>query len=223
MKINLAVLSADGKVGRRVVELAQQDDRIANVLPLSKSSEEGASILKRADVLIDFSRPHLTLQSLAYPTSKKLPIVIGTTGFSADEWEAIVEASTTRPILHASNFSLGIALIQAFLEKEKKRLGHYHTVIDECHSPHKKDTPSGTALELQKLFDTPPKIASARIEGAIATHRLTLKGAHESLTITHEANDRDLFAEGAIECALWLFNKPPGRYTVQDYLEDRDV
>jgi 4-hydroxy-tetrahydrodipicolinate reductase len=223
MRIKLAVLSGDGKVGQIVTTLARNDARFTQVIPISKSSPSITSLLETADVLIDFSRPHVTLEALKAAQKLGVPYVIGTTGFTDEQWKEVESAAEKIPILHANNFAPGIQLLHAIIDQQKKAIKAYSVTLEETHHTHKKDTPSGTAIDLSDQFDNRPQIISHRDEGAIATHVLHLTSTDESVTITHVAKNRDLFAKGAIECAIWLFNKPPKKYTIQDYLENTHV
>lgn len=165
------------------------------------------------DAVVDFSSSEgtLSLIDLCIQKGVRLPLVVGSTGFSPQERAKIESSATYLPLFLASNFSTGVYLLQCILEEfgsHLKRFG-YHPAIIETHHVHKKDSPSGTALSLQKSLglnfsekDIP--ISSIRGGEVIGEHEIRLHGPGDTLSLTHRAQDRSIFARGAIEAALWM-------------------
>lgn len=197
-----------------------------------------------ASVWIDFTTPSATLEALKklYGSSVKT-VIIGTTGFAAEEDAAIEEHCERFAIVKAGNFSLGIAMLCALTRLAAERLGSDWDIdILEAHHRHKMDAPSGTALmlgeaaagarghTLNDLQDAPYFGATAkrtegkigfsvsRIGGVIGEHEVRFGNETETISLSHTALDRRVFAEGAIKSAEWAGNQPPGMYNITDVL-----
>ena len=198
---------------------------------------------KKADVIIDFTVPKCTLEVLKIVSKLKKKIVIGTTGFSKKEEDLIKRYSKKISILKAGNMSLGINLLMYLTEIASASLGNnYLSKIYEVHHKHKKDHPSGTALMLgkgiaigknrnfynlmgktflnKKSFPYGKKINfnSLRKGEIIGEHEIKFSSGKEIITLNHEAFDRALYSEGALEAAKWLKNKKPGLYSMRNVL-----
>jgi 4-hydroxy-tetrahydrodipicolinate reductase len=194
------------------------------------------------DILIDFTRPEPTLAHLAYCVKMRKKIVIGTTGFDAAGRERVNEAARQIGVVLAPNMSIGVNLSLKLLELSARVLGPAFDVeIIEAHHRHKVDAPSGTAkrmgeaiaqargssLEAQTL---PADRNGARPAGRIGfavvrageivgDHTALFAGPGERLEITHRAESRRTFADGALRAARWLAAKSePGLYDMQDVL-----
>ena len=198
---------------------------------------------KKADIIIDFTVPKCTLEVLKIVSKLKKKIVIGTTGFSKKEEDLIKRYSKKISILKAGNMSLGINLLMYLTEIASASLGNnYLSKIYEVHHKHKKDHPSGTALMLgkgiaigknrnfynlmgktflnKKSFPYGKKINfnSLRKGEIIGEHEIKFSSGKEIITLNHEAFDRALYSEGALEAAKWLKNKKPGLYSMRNVL-----
>ncbi len=196
-----------------------------------------------SDVLIDFTTADATVEHAGLAHQYGKAIVIGTTGLGEVEMAAIKSASLKAPVLQAANMSVGVNLLLSFVEKAAGMLGvDYDIEIFEAHHRHKIDAPSGTALALGhaaakgrkvKLEDAlvPARFGQigARPEGAIGMsvfrggdvvgdHTVTFAGTGERIEFAHKANDRSLFAKGAVTAAMWLGGKPAGLYSMRDVL-----
>ena len=158
-----------------------------------------------ADVIIDFSTPERVQQALCDALTYNIPLVSGTTGIDRT---IFAKACKTIPILHASNFSLGIALVRQALPLFAP---HGTPTITELHHPEKKDTPSGTALDLAADLGG-AKIVAKRLPDAQAEMTIHFSMEEEEIVIIHKAKARTLFAKGAIDAARYLIGKPPGLY-----------
>ena len=153
---------------------------------------------------------------------RQIPILIGTTGFNEDQLETIKNSGKKIPILFAPNTSQGIALLKEILLKSKDSFTDVKSLhLEETHHTEKKDSPSGTALDLQKIVEevfpnTSVSIESIRKGNNPGEHKLIFSFESEDLQITHKAKDRNLFSLGALKGIKWLSNKDPGLYSMQD-------
>jgi len=237
------ISGATGKVGRVLIEEVIEDADLKLVGgSASKDSKylgkdlgaligvsnininiiEGISSENDIDLIIDFSRPQNSIQALRFARNGNIPIVIGTTGFNKDELNEITEVSNEIPLLIAPNTSLGIALFKKILDHSKEVLNIASSIeIHEQHHKEKKDSPSGTAINLKDqlkdiLSNKDISIVSSREGDSPGVHTLKLSFEDETLEISHKASDRSIFAKGAIIAGKWLKDKPPGLYTMQD-------
>ena len=198
---------------------------------------------KRTDIIIDFTVPNCTLEILKIATRLKKKVVIGTTGFNKSQENLIKKYSKKIPILKAGNMSLGINLLMYLTEIASQSLNdEYLSKIFEKHHKHKKDHPSGTALMLgkgiadgknkslynligkkflnKKSFPYGKKINfnSIRKGEIIGEHEVRFSSGKETITLNHEAFDRELYSDGALTASKWLMKKKPGLYSMRDLL-----
>lgn len=196
-----------------------------------------------AQGIIDFSTPATTVAMAALAAQARIAHVIGTTGLSADDLAKIAAAARHAPIVRSGNMSLGVNLLAALVEKAAQALGPAWDIeILEMHHRMKVDAPSGTALLLGEAAAKGRNIAlddhsvrardghtGARREGdigfatlrggtVVGDHSVIFASAGERLTLTHNAEDRGLFARGAAQAALWARNRKPGLYSMRDVL-----
>jgi 4-hydroxy-tetrahydrodipicolinate reductase len=205
----------------------------ANALALAHAS----------DALIDFTTPDALHESLGAAEAAGRAIVVGTTGLAPAHMAALDRAARSAPVLWSANMSLGVALLADLAETAARRLAGWDAEILELHHAQKVDAPSGTALLLGEavargrgqrapvLRDRfaartprpPGEIGFASLRGGTAAgdHRVLLLGPGERLELAHAAEDRSVFARGAVEAALWLAAQPPGRYALADMLAAR--
>lgn len=192
-----------------------------------------------ADVLIDFSHPGSLAKLLPYCLEKHLPCILCATGYTDEHVRRVEEASCKIPILRSANMSIGIHVMEQLISIAAKALGaDYDVEIVEKHHRMKLDSPSGTAIQLYKAIqgslanEKDPVFGrhghmDRREKGAIGIHSVrggTQTGEHEvgfygegeQLVLTHRAENRALFAQGAIRAARFLAGKPAGLYTMLD-------
>ena len=202
--------------------------------PMANSYEQ---IDYDADVLIDCSRPDGLSELLAFIKAKKLPAVICTTGFTDAELAQIAEVSKELPILRSGNMSLGINVLEHLVAQAARALGDgYDVEIIERHHRMKVDSPSGTALMLyeavkkgvnadrtpvhgrhgrnEKRTDTEVGIHAVRGGTVTGEHEVAFYGMGEEIILTHRAENRSLFARGAVRAAAFLAGKEPGMYNM---------
>jgi 4-hydroxy-tetrahydrodipicolinate reductase len=205
------------------------------------------SLSANADGILDFTVPGATIANVAIAAERGLVHVIGTTGLSSS-YDAVIKSVTTRAIVVKSgNMSMGVNLLAALVKRVAQSLDDSFDIeILEMHHKAKIDAPSGTALLLGEAAAEGRKIAlhqhSARgrdgetgarkagdigfasLRGGTVTgdHSVIFAGAMERIELTHRAEDRTMFAQGAVKAALWARDKKPGFYTMADVLGLRD-
>jgi 4-hydroxy-tetrahydrodipicolinate reductase len=152
--------------------------------------------------------------------------VSGTTGLSVGQQEALQDAGHRIPILWAANFSLGVVVLTELVRRAAAALPDWDCDIVEAHHRHKKDAPSGTALQLGRAVEEgrpgAPEYASLRAGDIVGDHSVLLTGIGERLELIHRAGSRDIFARGALEAAARLRGKPAARYRLPDLLLNGD-
>ncbi|MDP2153456.1 MAG: 4-hydroxy-tetrahydrodipicolinate reductase [Methylotenera sp.] len=199
--------------------------------------------LKGADVLVDFTRPEASMAYLAACQKHQVKMIIGTTGFSVEEKQAIEAASKNVAVVFAPNMSVGVTLLINLVEQAARVLNKdYDIEVVEMHHRHKVDAPSGTALRLgeaaahglgQDLKDCAiyaregvtgereaGKIGFATLRGGdvVGDHTVVLAGIGERVELTHKASSRATFALGALRAAKYLTDKTSGLYDMRDVL-----
>jgi 4-hydroxy-tetrahydrodipicolinate reductase len=249
--IRIAVAGGLGRMGLAVAEaveaapdlvLAGRFDRPDAVDP---RLADWASVLQAADVVVDFSTPAASVALAGEAAARGGPaLVIGSTGFSAGEVDALAEAALRVPIIRAGNFSLGVNMLMGLVERAAASLspGDFDIEILEVHHRRKIDAPSGTALMLGEaaargrgvaleavsvrardgISGVRPEgtvgFAVVRGGGVIGEHSVIFAGEDEILTLSHSARDRGLFARGALAAARWVVGREAGAYDMQDVL-----
>lgn len=177
------------------------------------------------DVVIDFSSDAGAQIAINLALRARCPLLIGTTGITDATREVLRSTSVQIPVLIAPNTSIGIAVMRHLVSQAARLLAaDFHISISEVHHTQKRDQPSGTALALAdsvaKGQGTPfpvNEIKSIREGDVIGDHEVVFAGAGEVMTLRHHAEDRDLFALGAIRLAIWISKQPPGMYGLDDW------
>lgn len=208
-----------------------------------KVTDDVAAALAGADVLVDFTRPEASMIYLEACQKANVKMVIGTTGFSVEQKQAIEAASKNIAVVFAPNMSVGVTLLISLVEQAAKVLNQgYDIEVVEMHHRHKVDAPSGTALRLgeaaakglgQNLQDCAVyaregvtgereagTIGFATMRGGdvVGDHTVVLAGIGERVELTHKASSRATFALGALRAAKFLGDKKTGLYDMQDVL-----
>lgn len=215
---------------------------LAGIAPLFMATTDAADrAADAADVWIDFTAPEATLKALdALAATRTKATIVGTTGFSAVQQAAIAKHAERIAIVQSGNFSLGVTVLSALVEQAAAKLGAgWDIEIVEAHHKRKVDAPSGTALLLgeavakgrgaksDEVFRFHPSgarkegeigFASIRGGGIVGEHDVVFAAEREVVTLSHQALDRAVFADGALAAALWVADKPPGLYSMRDVL-----
>ena len=174
------------------------------------------------DVLVDFSLPEAFDPVLALCVQRDTALVSGTTGLSEAQLAAMRSAAQKIPLLWASNFSLGVAVLAELVERAASALPGWDCDIVEAHHTQKKDAPSGTALTLGQAAESAGATvhyASLRAGDIVGEHLVQFTGLGERIELVHRATNRDIFARGALHVAARLAGKPAGSYRVRDLLD----
>ncbi len=257
--MKLAIHGASGRMGQAVARLAASEGatvvgavvshrsallgrdvgEAAGVGPLGVAmSEDAASGLLGAEVVIDFSRPEAVPHLLQLAMRARVAVVSGTTRLDATGERLLVEAARVIPVLWAPNTSLAVHVLAKLAAEAVRQLGpSFDVEIVETHHRAKVDAPSGTATMLAAAVreargdgrvvagrdgevgprrDDEIGVHAVRGGDVIGDHTIHLLGPSERLELTHRATSRDLFARGALRAARFLAGKPAGRYTMAD-------
>ena len=239
MKILITGIS--GRMGQAVRQAVESNPNTV-IGSTHDVGEDLEGALECSDVAIDFSFHGFTPELLATAVAQNKPLVIGTTGHSDEERNAIYEAAKQIPIVFASNYSVGVNTLFWLTRKATRILKDFDIEIVEMHHHHKLDAPSGTARTLAEVvceetgMDYDKDVVhgrfgnvGARPQRQIGMHTLRggdVVGDHtviyaidgERVELTHKASNRGTFAGGAVRAALWLTDKPAGLYNMQDVL-----
>ena len=207
------------------------------------ASNDALCVIKDADALIDFSTPAASVEFAGLAAQARIVHVIGTTGLSEDDETRITAAARHATIIKAGNMSLGVNLLASLVRQAARALDpSWDIEIVEMHHRHKVDAPSGTALLLGEaaaegrninLKDNAERgrdgVTGARKEGAIGfaalrggsvigEHEVIFAGPSERIVLSHIAEDRGIFARGALKAAIWGQGRGPGLFNMADVL-----
>ena len=213
-----------------------------------KISADALAVLAQADGLIDFTSPAATVAYAGLAAQARIVHVIGTTGLAATDIEKIDAAARHAVVVRSGNMSLGVNLLAGLVKKVAQTLGEdYDIEIVEMHHRMKVDAPSGTALLLGEAAAKGRKIdldqrsvrardghTGARTAGdigfatlrggtVVGDHQVIFAGSGERLELAHRAEDRGIFARGAVKAALWGHGRKPGHYNMADVLGLSDI
>lgn len=245
----IIIQGINGRMGKALCSLISQrkDCEIVAGVDLSSTSEVPTfktlnEVNIEADVLIDFSSTSATMASIDALKAKKMPCVICTTGFNEHEKSKIEELSKIVPVFQSANMSVGVNLLIELAKKANALLGtDYDIEIIEKHHHNKVDAPSGTALmiadeikaaattsyeykydrhaEKQKRQLNEIGIHAVRGGGIVGDHDVLFCGANETITLSHSAASREVFASGAISAALFIKDKKQGMFNMKDLIK----
>ena len=229
---------------------ARDDLTLAARFDRPGAAGEGLVTIERAldvcEVVIDFTAPLASVELARTAAERGGPaLVIGSTGFSAGQVDAIEAAASRIAVVRAGNFSLGVNMLMGLVRQAARALGPnaYDIEVFEAHHRRKVDAPSGTALMLGEAAATGRGVdlehvsrrtrdgitgerpegeidfSTMRGGGIVGEHSVVFAAEDEILTLSHSARDRGLFARGAVAAAHWVAGRPPGHYDMQDVLE----
>jgi len=238
---DIGIIGSKGRMGQALVAaIAEAGHEHAG------GADQGvdvAALVAASDVLVDFSSPKALQATLDACVAANKPIVIGTTGLEDAHHAAIDAAATKIPVLQTGNTSLGVNMLAALVEQAASKLGDdWDIEIVEMHHRHKVDAPSGTAkllgeaaargrgIDLAAHSESGRDgITGARAKGAIGfaalrggsvagDHTVILASDEERIELTHRAENRMIFARGAVKAAGWLVGQTAGRYGMDGVL-----
>jgi 4-hydroxy-tetrahydrodipicolinate reductase len=269
-EIRVAVAGAGGRMGRTLVGAVHRSDGLV-VSAATEQSDSGLigldagelagvgklgaalrpdldEVLGEFDVLIDFTTPDATMHNLALCRDARCRTVIGTTGLSPSQREAVSEAAIDIALVYAPNMSVGVNLCFKLLETAAKVMGDDVDIeIIEAHHRHKVDAPSGTALRMGEVIadtlgrnlddvavygrhgHTGPRERSTigfetiRAGDTVGEHSVWFAADGERVEISHRASNRMTFARGAVRAAQWIAGQERGQFDMQDVLGLREL
>lgn len=244
-KLPVMICGYRGRMGQTLIAIAESEN--AEVAARKDMGDPLSDGLDACKVAIDFSF-HAATPELAEACAKRgVPLVIGTTGHSEEEKARILACTDRIPIVWAGNYSIGVNLLFYLTETAARVLGdRYQPEIMEIHHKHKKDAPSGTALNLADALEAAPAFAGAsrncgrdgetgarpdteiglhalRGGEVVGEHTVFLFGEHDRIELTHRASDRRIFATGAYRAARWTVGRKAGLYSMRDVLGLADI
>ena len=186
--------------------------------------------LNNISAVIDFSSPEGLTACINFCIENSIPLISGTTGLSAEQLETLRTAKKFIPILLASNMSLGVSNLKSSIEQYLLSISTPSKCkIIEIHHTNKKDSPSGTAIEIKSFLENLPgskidgliDVHSYRIGNIFGIHRIIFENAEGITTFQHIANSRNIFARGALKAAKWINTKQAGEYSFADFLNKK--
>ena len=235
----------DGEPGGR---LAERTLALVNIPSVSRAEAEAMAYVRselplgqRIDVVIDFSMPEGTMNVLPMCVGRRIPLVVATTGHTAEQRRRIEEAAHDTALLMAPNMSLVVNVLFELVRRSAEMLAgkDFDVEILEWHHRLKKDSPSGTALHFARIIqeamgqtelrhgreglvgERPPKeigMHAIRAGDNVGEHTILFSTIGETLALVHRSSSRDSYARGALEAAKFLAGKPAGRYGMNDVL-----
>ncbi|ADQ67850.1 dihydrodipicolinate reductase [Halogeometricum borinquense DSM 11551] len=251
--VRVAITGAAGRMGRELIDVADSRDDVEVVLAVNRSPIEAVSgvpvrdaddlpeLLAETDpdVMVDFTGPESSVEYVAACAEAGVGVVVGTTGFDEDGHAALDEAAESVPLLHATNFSRGVAALRRAVREAVAALPNYDVEVTETHHNGKRDAPSGTANTLLTEIDDvrgeservygregdQPRMGgeigvhARRAGGVTGEHEVLLADDHQLLSLTHRAGSRGVFAAGALDAAVWLADRDAGRYDFDEVLD----
>jgi 4-hydroxy-tetrahydrodipicolinate reductase len=238
---NIGVIGSEGRMGAALkTAIAEAGATLSGGIDVGG---DPIALSRNSDVIVDFSSPKALVSNLGAAVAAGRPILIGTTGLDEDHHRAIDDAARHIAVLQTGNTSLGVTLLARLVREAAARLGpDWDIEIAELHHRHKVDAPSGTALLLGEAAAAGRGISlernsergrdghtGARKRGAIGfaslrggsaagDHTILIAGEGERIELIHRAENRSIFAKGAVKAALWLTAMPPGRYGMDQVL-----
>ena len=253
--IKAGIYGASGRVGRLLIDdIAVTEGIEVSVIHIRKElnfpladgiavTNDVSSFLEKCDIVIDFSLPEAAQQLFEAALKNPKPIVSGTTGFDMHQLNLLKTVSEQMPVLHATNMSLGVAMLSKLVNLAAKKLEGFDIEVVEMHHRHKKDAPSGTALTLAESAAagrgldldrvrvsgrngnigerSEDEIAVMALRGGdiVGRHTVGFYNDGEFIELNHTATSRNTFSKGAIRAAQWLISKESGLYSIADCLE----
>ncbi len=249
--LKIIISGCNGRMGQVIASLAKQDAEVEvaagfDVITVGNYGfpmyADPMEYSGAADVIIDFSSPAALDPLLAYAKAKHIPLVLATTGYTAEQEKDIINASKCVPIFRSANFSLGINLLEDLVRRAAAILGHEFDIeIVERHHRNKVDAPSGTALMLaraategrpdadnyvydrhnvrQQRSDNEIGISAVRGGSIAGDHEVIFAGFNEVIELRHHAASREVFATGALRAAKYIATaKENGMYSMKDLI-----
>lgn len=262
MKTIIAVNGACGRMGQRILQLAHEDrdltigaaldaanhpahgkdvGEVMGVGAIGVPVSSSLAVEQRIDAVIDFSSPAGTMAVLPTCVSRRIPIVVATTGHTPEQKQEIEAAAHQTAVLMAPNMSLAVNVLTKLVRQAAEILKDkgYDVEILERHHRFKKDSPSGTALQFARIIqegmgqtelrhgrhgdvgERPAHeigVHAIRVGDNVGEHTIIFSTLGETMELSHRAHARDCYVRGALQAAKFLAGRPPGRYSMNDVL-----
>jgi len=240
MSLKILLNGSKGRMGEAILSIAAEEK--VEISGQCDLGSDPAPLLGSIDVAVDFSSHESTPELAQLCARNGTPLVIGTTGHTEEEADLIRAAAEAIPIVWAGNYSIGVNVLFHLVRKSAELLPEsYHPEIVEMHHRFKKDAPSGTAENLFEAIidgrdwdketavrgragltgerpDREVGIHALRGGSVVGEHTVTFAGPSETLSLSHSAGDRGIFARGALTAAKWICGKSPGIYSMEEVL-----
>ncbi|WP_338727819.1 4-hydroxy-tetrahydrodipicolinate reductase [Haladaptatus sp. DJG-WS-42] len=249
----VAVTGATGRMGQEVIALAHERDDVELAFAVSRDPEDVAvDVMLDADeqlpallaehdpdVLVDFTVPESSVEYVSACAAAGVAVVVGTTGFSEEQYATLEIASESVPVLESSNFARGIQALLNVVDEAVSALPDYDIELVETHHNAKRDAPSGTAnmildrideqRDLNRVYGREGEAPRSEDEVGVLVrragnirgeHEVLLAGNDEVVTLTHRAESRGVFAAGALDAAVWVAARDAGWYDFADVIGD---
>lgn len=241
-ELRAGLWGADGRMGRAIADAIEARDGVV-LAATPGPDDDPAEAFAGVDVIIDFTSPGGTRRAAVAAAAVGAPLVSGTTGLDGAARDALARLAAAQPVVHAPNMSQGVTLLFHLAARAAELLGTgFDAEIVEMHHRRKADAPSGTGVRLAEVVARakgldPASAVRASREGMVGArpdaevgvvalrggtvvgeHTLVLAGAGERVELTHRAEDRGIFARGAVRAATWIVGRPPGLYDMGDVL-----
>lgn len=220
--IKIIICGSKGRMGQTLIACAKADPELRLVGEVDQG-DDLSNIIAGCDAVVDFSVHVATIAIAKLAAQHKKALVIGTTGHTEAEKQAVRDAAKPIPCVWSANFSAGVNTLFWIAAKVAEIVGpKWEAEITETHHTAKKDAPSGTAKTLQEILrkargkDAPAH--ALRIGDVVGDHTVTFGTSGERIEITHRAGSRETFARGALCAAKWAVAHEPGLYDMQDVL-----
>jgi len=238
----LALASERGDLDLVLAVSGSAEDEVDGVPVADAEALPRLLVENEVDVLVDFTAPAASAEYVAACADADVAAVVGTTGFDVEQEAALDQASESVPVLKASNFSRGIAALRRAVREAVAALPDFDVEVTETHHNGKRDAPSGTANtlleDIDELRGDHPRVHGregdqSREDGEIGVHArraggipgehdVLLGGDHEYLSLSHTALDRGVFADGALDAAVWLSGRGAGWYDFGAVINDEE-
>jgi 4-hydroxy-tetrahydrodipicolinate reductase len=218
------LVGAEGRMGKAIAAAVAKDACLTITAEIERNDPIAPGI-ESCDVVIDFSAAEATETICQACAQQGKALVLGTTGHSAAQKNAVAAAARKIPLVFAANFSVGVNVLFALTRRAAELLGDdFDLDVIELHHRTKKDAPSGTAKQLLEILkearggDREIAAQSIRAGDIVGEHTVIFAGAGERLELTHRAGSRETFAVGALRAARWVIDQPAGLYRMEDVL-----
>ena len=233
------IIGGKGKMGQLLAKTAEEAG--CDVIGLFDAFNlDELKAAPKADMVIDFSHADNLSWIIDYVNENNCALVYGTTGLTAEQKDSLYQLAENHPVFYSANFSYGVAVLQEILRKAVPLLkDSFDMELTETHHNQKKDAPSGTAKAILEILNPDGEfeevygrngmcgarkkeigVHALRGDTEAGEHTVHFFGNSESITITHHADNRQIFVNGAIKAALWLRGRPAGMYNMQNLMSE---